>query len=63
MAERDAAQLDGIRASLFGCCSLHPVARFEQDIHDLTGLELLRRALFESSPVEPTGTSQGEPTC
>lgn len=46
MAERDARQLDQMRASLFGGCSLHPVPLFDSDVHDLVGLERLRNALF-----------------
>ncbi len=46
MAERDQGQLAKLREGLLGCCSLQPVPLFDSDVHDLGGLEQLRRALF-----------------
>ncbi len=48
MSERDRRQLDEMRNSLFGNCPLNPVPLLDSDVHDLAGLEQMRRALFEA---------------
>jgi len=52
MATRDRDQVAELRRSMFGDRDLRAVPLFDSDVHDLGGLERLRRALFEPDMTE-----------
>ncbi|MBW2701393.1 MAG: ArsA family ATPase [Deltaproteobacteria bacterium] len=49
LAERDQQHFESLRQTMQSCCAFHKVKRLPVDIHNLAGLELLRRALFEEN--------------